>query len=197
LTLRSTITSPGKVIMLEMKVPEVTATGRTLSISTDQLQRYLGRRLPVFYVLPVPHWPGPLRPGASDPASPAGWWRRRSDPYWFGNWTYVLSAAGVASRVNMTAANPVLYTIPTGAAGSSSLPKALKDAHSWPRFWSEIQSCGPIGAIRWRIREIHMAPAPLLTWLAKSCPPWWIWLAKSCPPWWIWQIGTLVCKLAG
>lgn len=55
--------------------------------------------------------------------------------------------------MNMTAANPVLYTIPTGAAGSSSLPKALKDAHSWPRFWSEIQSCGPIGAIRWRIRE--------------------------------------------
>jgi hypothetical protein len=46
LTLRSTITSPGKVIMLEMKVPEVTATGHTLSISTDQVQRYLGRRLP-------------------------------------------------------------------------------------------------------------------------------------------------------
>jgi hypothetical protein len=153
LTLRSTITSPGKVILLEVKVPEVTPTGHTLSISVDQLRRYLRRRLPVFYVLPVPHWSGSLGPGASVPASPAGWWRRRSDPDWFGYWTYVLSAADIASQVNMAAANPVLYTTPAGRASASSLPKALRGALSWPDFWSEIQSCGPVGATRWRIRE--------------------------------------------
>lgn len=153
LTLRSTITSPGKVVLLEVKVPEVTATGHALSISVDQLQRYLRRRLPVFYVLPVPHWSGALRPGVSVPASPAGWWRRRSDRDWFGKWTYVLSAADVASRVNMAAANPVLYTIPAGGVSAFSLPKALKGALPWPRFWSDIRNCGPVGATRWRIRE--------------------------------------------
>lgn len=153
LTLRSTITSPGKVVLLEVKVPEVTAAGHTLSISVDQLQRYLRRRLPVFYVLPVPRWSGLLRPGTSVPASPASWWRRRSDSDWFGNWTYVLSAADVASCINMTAANPVLYTIPSGGASAASLPKALRGALSWPDFWSEVQTCGPDGATRWRIRE--------------------------------------------
>jgi hypothetical protein len=155
-TLQSTLTSPGKLIMLEVKVPEVTEGGRhTLRISTSQLHRYLRLRLPMFYVLPIPQWSGPLRPGASVPGSAAGWWRRRSDPDWFGRWTYVLPAADVASRLRRknAAANPVFYTIPAKSIGPSSVPHVLRGAFAWPDFWSEIQTCGPPGATRWRITE--------------------------------------------
>lgn len=154
-TLRSTLTAPGKLIMLEVKVPEVSEGGRhTLRISTSQLQRYLGLRLPMFYVLPVPQWSGPLRPGVSVPGSAAGWWRRRSDPDWFARWTYVLSAADVASRLrSKNAANPVFYSIPVKRIGTSFVPPALRGAFVWPDFWSDIQTCGPTGATRWRITE--------------------------------------------
>jgi hypothetical protein len=154
LALRSSLTAPGKVILLEVKVPEVTSAGHTVSIKTAQLRTYLGRRLPVFYVLPVPFWGGPLGgPGSTVPLLPAGWWRRRAGPQWFGNWTYVLPASAVAAAVTMTAANPVLYTVPGSV--TPSLPSPLAGALSWSDFWSEIQRCGPEGANRWRVREVH------------------------------------------
>jgi hypothetical protein len=69
LTLRSTIASPGKLVMLEVKVPEVTAAAHSLRISVDQLQRYLKLRVPMFYVLPVPNAAAALRRCAITPPS--------------------------------------------------------------------------------------------------------------------------------
>lgn len=151
--LRSFLSSPGKVLMLEIKVPEATATGHRLSISTEQLSRYLGRGLPVFYVLPVPFWSGPIGPSGSVPITPASWWRRRSQREWFGNWTYVLSAADVAAHVSMTTATPVLYNMPDGGPIDAAYRSTLAVSMPWPIFWSEIQKCGPEGAVTWRITE--------------------------------------------
>jgi hypothetical protein len=101
MALRSSLTSPGKVLMLEIKVTEATAAGHILSIPTAQLQRYLDHHLPIFYVLPVPFWSGSIGSGASVPATAASWWRRRSRPEWFGNWTYVLSAMAAWSSAQV------------------------------------------------------------------------------------------------
>lgn len=152
LTLRSSLTSPGKVVLLEVKVPEVRPAGHQLSISTAQLGRYLARRLPVFYVLPVPRWSGSLDPGSTGPRPAAGWWRQRSEN-WFGDWTYVLSAADVARQISMSADNPVLYTVPNGGTTAGSLPPTLTDAFLWQDFWWEVQACGPVGTVRWRITK--------------------------------------------
>ena len=121
--LRANLTSPGKLVMLEVKVPEWTDAGHQLSISTEQLQRYLDDDLPMFYVLPVPRWDGSLNPATTDPPPAARWWRQRSGN-WFGNWTYVLSAADVRDRIPMDKANPVLYTVPGGDADTDRLPEA-------------------------------------------------------------------------
>jgi hypothetical protein len=153
LALRGSLTSPGKVLLLEIKVPEATPTGHSLSISTMQLQRYLGHRLPVFYVLPAPFWSGSISSGGFVPVTPASWWRRRSHPQWFGNWTYVLSASDVARHVSMSAENPVLYTVPNGAVDVSSYSPALASAVPWPIFWSDVQNCGPGGTVTWRITK--------------------------------------------
>lgn len=153
LALRSSLTSPGKVLLLEIKVPEATSAGHSLSISTAQLRRYLSRRLPVFYVLPVPFWSGSISSGGPVPVTPASWWRRRSHPQWFGNWTYVLSGSEVAAHVSMTADNPVLYTVPNEGTHLSSNPPALAAAIPWSIFWSEVQKCGPGGAVTWRITK--------------------------------------------
>lgn len=150
LSLRSAMNSPGKVILLEVKVPEATSAGHQLSIDTDQLQRYRDRCLPVFYVLPTPHWSGPLDPEKTSPPPAAGWWRKRSGN-WFGNWTYVLSADDVAKRLSADKSKSVLYTIPYGCGSEEPRHNALKDAFLWKRFWREFRNCGPDGARRWRI----------------------------------------------
>jgi hypothetical protein len=62
---------------------------------------------PMFYVLPVSRWHGSLDPATTDPRPAARWWRQRSGN-WFGNWTYVLSAADVRDRMPMDKANPVI-----------------------------------------------------------------------------------------
>lgn len=150
--LRASLTSPGKLLMLEVKVPRWTGTGHQLSISTEQLQRYLDNKLPVFYVLPVPRWDGSLDPATTDPRPAALWWRQRSGN-WFGNWTYVLSAADVRDRISMDRANPVLYTVSGRDASRGEPPKVLRDAFSWQWFWWEVWNCGPRGAAIWRITE--------------------------------------------
>ena len=150
--LRANLTSPGKLVMLEVKVPEWTDAGHQLSISTEQLQRYVDNNLPVFYVLPVPRWDGSLDPATTDPRPAARWWRQRSGN-WFGSWTYVLSAADVRDRIPIDKANPVLYTVPGSDAGTDELPNALHDAFLWQWFWWEVGKCGPDGAVRWRITE--------------------------------------------
>ncbi len=150
LALRASLTMPGKLVMLEVKVPEWTGAGHQLSISTEQLQRYLDDQLPMFYVLPVPGWYGSLDPETTDPSPAAGWWRQRSGN-WFANWTYVLSAADLRDQIPMDKANPVLYTVPGGGAGAGPPPKALDGAFPWQLFWWEVWNCGPTGAVRWRI----------------------------------------------
>jgi hypothetical protein len=149
--LSQTLTRPGKILLLEVKVPEVTNTGHTLSIRTKQLAQYLNRGLPVFYVFPVPIWDGVLNPGQPLLEPSSGWWRQRSADQWFGNWTYVLPAADVAAQVNMKANDPVLYSVPNGHTLNSALPRALTSAFPWQDFWSRIQACGPEGTVRWRI----------------------------------------------
>jgi hypothetical protein len=136
--------------MLEVKVPEWTGAGHQLSISTEQLRRYLNNHLPMFYVLPVTRWNGSLNPATTDPLPAASWWRQRSEN-WFGGWTCVLSAADVRDRIPMDKANPVLYTVPGGGAGTGPLPKALESAFPWKWFWWEVRNCGPDGAVVWRI----------------------------------------------
>jgi hypothetical protein len=152
LTLRSSVISPGKLVMLEVKVPEATKNYHKLSISTAQLRRYLRYHLPVFYVLPVPRWRESLDPAFTPPRPAAGWWRSRSEN-WFADWTYVLSAAQVDALVPKTVKNPVLYTVPYSGSGAGSLPLALTKALPWQEFWREIYECGPAGAVRWRIVE--------------------------------------------
>ena len=150
--LRSSLTSPGEVVMLEVKVPESTDTGHQLSVDTKQLQSYLDHRLPVFYVLPVPRWSGSLNPETTSPAPASGWWRQQSGN-WFGEWTYVLSAADVADQLPMEKAKPVLYTVPHDGGNTNGPPETLKDAFPWQLFWREVWNCGPDGTVRWRITE--------------------------------------------
>lgn len=152
LALRSGLSSPGIVVLLELKVPEATPAGHQLSVSTAQLGRYLRHRLPVFYVLPVPRWSGPLDPETTPPRPAAGWWRHRSEN-WFGDWTYVMSASDVAKQISMKASNPVLYTVPNLGASTNSLPPALADAFLWQDFWRKVLAYGPVSTARWRITK--------------------------------------------
>jgi hypothetical protein len=51
----------------------------------------------------------------------------------------------------MAVDNPVLYTAPNGGATTDPLPPTLTGAFLWQDFWSEVQECGPVGTVRWRI----------------------------------------------
>ena len=66
-----------------------------------------------------------------------------------------MPAADVDSRLGRknAAANPVFYTIPVKSIGTSFVPHTLRHAFVWPDFWSEIKTCGPRGATRWRVTE--------------------------------------------
>lgn len=165
LELAASAGGPGKVLMLELKVPEVTPAGYALSIEVAQLQNYLSRRLPVFYVIPMPFWCGSLggtkRYSSQWPGhipgghGPEGWWRRRAQEEWFGYWTYVLPANGVAAQINMTRTRSILYS---GQPDPYLTGSGLRGAQAWLDFWWSVQRCGPAEASRWRIRRLLEPP---------------------------------------
>ena len=150
LALRSQLgNGPGKRLLLELKVPEVTAAGlHEVRIGRVQRDEHLRRRWPVFYVLPLPWWAGSLGPSAHggpvpDPA--ASWWRRRAGFAWFGRWTFVMSAADVALSLP-PGVMPTLYSYRPGCCVTlcpACAPYALlAHASAWPDFWRAVQTCG-------------------------------------------------------
>jgi len=151
----------GKLLWLEMKTATWTGgspvTGRQqVEIDLDQLDTHASRTIPTYYVLPAPPWAGTLssqapairRTGSS--VLDLGF--RRSRTYWFGNWSWVISAVDLKNaltlrRLATTAAmhkQPTGYLLPnptgpwTISSGAGTVPGLI----AWTDFWDAIDRCG-------------------------------------------------------
>lgn len=153
-----------------------------LKIDGAQLARYLysPSRVPVYYVFPAPFWLSPVSPGVAAPKPALGgsigyagststrfrpeeWWRRLSEPEWFGNWLYVVRAeslwdrlsprerydsyirrsrTGAGGRLPVKVATNVARSDPDGPVGWTWKIGASLTPVPWPDFWqrSNIRS---------------------------------------------------------
>lgn len=128
-------TVPGKAILLELKVPEQqSAGGHVVTIDLEQLLRYLGSPVPVYYAFPEPPWSGTLiTSGWLGPERRADLAYRRTRDRWFGKWTVVCSAADLYSHLS-----------PPTAALTKQVTHPFPGGWDWAAFWGYYKACGSL-----------------------------------------------------
>lgn len=153
---------PGKAVQLELKTTIAGATQHKVEVDIGQLWEYSQRRFAhqPYYAFPRPRWQGELRIAARAAGvhETEAAFSRVGAPWWFADWTVVLTTAQVAAVLHAELAawnrrdrgykaTLVRFQHPTPrhphwrtswGTGATHVPAATP----WREFWSELEWCG-------------------------------------------------------
>lgn len=126
-------TLPGKSVLLEAKVPELTQAGtHVITVDLAQLRRYVSSIAPVYYIFPEPPWVGDLiTSGWLGTERRADLAYRRAGARWFGEWTLVCRASDL-----------LVHLAPSPGQKTATVTNPPVRHWRWFDFWTDLAHCG-------------------------------------------------------
>lgn len=146
ITVQTLSSRMGKSLLLEVKTTDWNwqRGEHRLTIDVDQLARYQGSPVPVYYLLPMPPWREVLTDGHA--------WlngRARSELVspghgWFGHWVFVTHARTLWAWLGNRRAqkSATLFASSGGITDLSRVGPPLAPWWRWPDFWDGMANCG-------------------------------------------------------